>query len=69
MYGNTKNKMAQSFLFDLGLPVVGAGTGNIDNMLRVQLDPSVNVIPNTTQYYKERIEQIFPFEIVLDMED
>ena len=63
-----KNKMAQSLLFDLGLPVVGAGTGNADNVLSVQLDPSVvDVIPNATQYYKERIEQIFPFEVVLDM--
>ncbi len=63
-----KNKMAQSLLFDLGLPVVGAGTGNADNVLSVQLDPSiVEIIPNATQYYKERIEQIFPFEIVLDM--
>lgn len=65
-----KNKMAQSLLFDLGLPVVSAGTGNADNVLSVQLDPSVvQSIPNATQYYKERIEQIFPFEIVLDMED
>jgi hypothetical protein len=61
-----KNKMAQSLLFDLGLPVVGAGTGNRDNVLSVNLDPSVvESIPNATQYYKERIEQIFPFEIIV----
>ncbi len=65
-----KNKMVQSLLFDLGLPVVSAGTGNADNVLSVGLDPSVvESIPNATQYYKERIEQIFPFEIVLDIED